>query len=113
MAIEGSDVCVLHSYLDGQWCSGAGRGHDLVNRTTGNVVAQCSTEGLDFGKALAFARKAGGSALRALTYSERAALLGRVADALSGRRDRWFEIARINSGNTNADATIDVDGAIG
>jgi 3,4-dehydroadipyl-CoA semialdehyde dehydrogenase len=29
------------------------------------------------------------------------------------RRDRWFEIARINSGNTKADAAIDIDGAIG
>ena len=68
---------------------------------------------IDFGNALAFSRKVGGPALRALTFSERAALLGKTADALANRRDRWFEIARINSGNTKADAAIDIDGAIG
>ena len=29
------------------------------------------------------------------------------------RRDEWYEIARKNSGNTKADAAIDVDGSIG
>ena len=42
-----------------------------------------------------------------------AGLLGRIADVLASRRDRWFEIARINSGNTKDDAAIDIDGAIG
>ena len=93
--------------------TGKGTGHGLVNPTNGRIVATCSTEGIDFGNALAFSRKAGGPALRALTFSERAGLLGKVADALAGRRDRWFEIARINSGNTKADAAIDIDGAIG
>jgi 3,4-dehydroadipyl-CoA semialdehyde dehydrogenase len=39
--------------------------------------------------------------------------LARVADVLAGHRARWGEIARINSGNTAADAVIDIDGAIG
>ena len=32
---------------------------------------------------------------------------------LATRRDEWYEIARKNSGNTKADAAIDVDGSIG
>jgi 3,4-dehydroadipyl-CoA semialdehyde dehydrogenase len=104
---------MLGSYLDGQWLSGKGNVQDLVNPANGTVVARCSTEGLDFGAALAFARNVGGPALRALTFSERASLLGKIADVLSGRRDRWFEIARMNSGNTKTDAAIDIDGAIG
>src|SRR5262249_5001799 len=41
------------------------------------------------------------------------ALLGKIADVLVAHRDRWYEIARINSGNTKVDAGIDVEGAIG
>jgi 3,4-dehydroadipyl-CoA semialdehyde dehydrogenase len=62
---------------------------------------------------LAFSRNAGGSSLRKLSFSERAGLLAKIADVLVSRRDRWFEIARINSGNTKADAAIDIDGATG
>ncbi len=51
--------------------------------------------------------------LRKLTYAQRAELLGKIADVLAARRDEWFEIARKNSGNTKADASIDVDGSIG
>jgi 3,4-dehydroadipyl-CoA semialdehyde dehydrogenase len=109
----GSDPTILKSYIEGRWVTGKGKGHGLVNPTNGRTVAMCNTDGIDFGNALAFSRKVGGPALRALTFSERAGLLGKVADALAGRRDRWFEIARINSGNTKADAAIDIDGAIG
>ena len=109
----GSDAPIFKSYIEGRWVAGKGTGHGLVNPTNGRIVATCSTEGIDFRNALAFCRTAGGPILRALTFSERAGLLGKVADALAGRRDRWFEIARINSGNTKADAAIDIDGAIG
>jgi 3,4-dehydroadipyl-CoA semialdehyde dehydrogenase len=103
---------ILKSYVAGQWLAGKGRGHDLVNPSNGDVVAWCNTEGLDFSKAVAFARDIGGPALRALSFSERATLLGKIAELLASRRDRWHEIARVNSGNTRADAVIDVDGAI-
>jgi len=108
-----SGTSVLKSYVAGQWLTGRGKGEALVNPTNGAVVAWCGTEGIDFGKALAFARNSGGPALRELTFSARAALLAKIAEALASRRDRWFEIARINSGNTKTDAAIDIDGAIG
>ena len=63
--------------------------------------------------ALAHSRNVGGPELRKLSYGQRAELLGKIADALAARRDEWFEIARKNSGNTKADASIDVDGSIG
>jgi 3,4-dehydroadipyl-CoA semialdehyde dehydrogenase len=108
-----ADVPLLKNYLEGRWVQGKGTGLNLLNPTNGDIVASCSTDGIDFDRALAFARTAGGPALRALTISARAALVGKIADILAGHRDRWFEIARINSGNTKADASIDVDGAIG
>jgi 3,4-dehydroadipyl-CoA semialdehyde dehydrogenase len=104
---------VLQSYLGGKWQSGAEHGAALVNPTTGETIAWASSKGLDLGFALEHSRSVGGPALRELTYAQRAELLGKIADAFAARRDDWFEISRLNSGNTKADATIDVDGSIG
>jgi 3,4-dehydroadipyl-CoA semialdehyde dehydrogenase len=108
-----SDAKVLPSYLGGKWQTGVEQGSALVNPTTGDIVAWASSKGLDLSTALGYSRNVGGTELRKLTYAQRAALLGKIADVLAGRRDQWFEIARTNSGNTKADAAIDVDGSIG
>ena len=104
---------LLESYISGKWRAGGGEGDALVNPSTGEVVARASSRGLDLAGALEHARTRGGPALRALSFAERAGLIGQVADALSADKDRWYEISRINSGSPRADAMIDVDGAIG
>ncbi len=108
-----SDTKVLQSYLGGKWQAGAGDGTPLVNPCDGTVLASASSKGLDLKAALDYSRNVGGSELRNLTYVQRAELLGKIADLLATRRDEWYEIARKNSGNTKADAAIDVDGSIG
>jgi 3,4-dehydroadipyl-CoA semialdehyde dehydrogenase len=108
-----SEAKVLQSYLGGKWQAGAERGAALVCPTTGDTVAWASSKGLDLKASLDYSRNVGGPGLRKLTYAQRAELLGKIADTLTTRRDEWFEIARKNSGNTKADALIDVDGAIG
>ena len=104
---------VLQSYVRGKWQAGADHGTPLVNPCDGTVLAWASSQGLDLNAALAYSRNVGGPELRKLTYAQRAELLGKVADLLATRRDEWYEIARKNSGNTKADAAIDVDGSIG
>ncbi len=104
---------MLQSYLGGKWQAGADRGTPLVNPCDGTVLAWASSQGLDLKAALDYSRNVGGPELRKLTYAQRAELLGNIADLLATRRDEWYEIARKNSGNTKADATIDVDGSIG
>ncbi len=69
--------------------------------------------GLDLKAALDHARKRGGPALRALSFAERAKLIGAVADVLVANRAKYEEIAIANSGNTKIDAAIDIDGGIG
>ena len=104
---------LLQSFLGGQWVRGDGDPISLHNPATGDVVAELTPGGADLARALQFAREQGGPALRGLTFAERGQLIGRIADTLTAERSRWFEIARVNSGNTAADATIDIDGAIG
>jgi 3,4-dehydroadipyl-CoA semialdehyde dehydrogenase len=108
-----TDAKVLQSYLGGKWQAGTAQGALLVNPTSGEIVASASSKGLDLKAALDYSRNVGGAELRKLTYAQRADLLGKIADVLTTRRDAWFEIARKNSGNTKADAAIDVDGSIG
>ncbi len=78
----------LESYLAGSWQSGDGRATALRDASTGAVVAEAASGGLDFGAALEYARNVGGPALRGMTFHERAALLralGKRAARLQAR----------------------------
>jgi 3,4-dehydroadipyl-CoA semialdehyde dehydrogenase len=102
----------LRSYLSGRWTEGSGASQFLVNPATEEPLAQVSSEGLDLAAALGHARTAGGSALRALSFTERGALLKEMAKALQAHRDELLDLAVANGGNTRSDAKFDVDGAI-
>ncbi len=108
-----TDAKVLQSYLGGKWQVGTERGAALVNPCDGTALTWASSKGLDLNAALDYSRSVGGTELRKLTYAQRAEMLGKIADLLATRRDEWYVIARKNSGNTKADAAIDVDGSIG
>jgi 3,4-dehydroadipyl-CoA semialdehyde dehydrogenase len=99
MAVE-----ALESYLGGKWSRGDGAEIELVDPTNGSLLATVGASGVDLKAAVAFAREHGGPALRALTYAERARLLGAVADVLAANRARYEEIAIANSGNTKIGA---------
>lgn len=103
----------LLNYLCGEWVAGKGPGTLLYNPVTGAEIARAGSEGLDLAAALQFGRERGGPALRALSYAERANRLHAIADALSAQRDKYYQIALENSGNTKTDAALDIDGGIG
>jgi 3,4-dehydroadipyl-CoA semialdehyde dehydrogenase len=103
----------LESYLSGRWSRGDGAETELIDPVTGAVLATASAKGLDLEAALDFARTRGQAALRELNFSARAKLLGAIADVLVANRTRYEAIAIANSGNTRADAAIDIDGGIG
>jgi oxepin-CoA hydrolase/3-oxo-5,6-dehydrosuberyl-CoA semialdehyde dehydrogenase len=103
----------LESYIAGEWMTGKGKQHTLVNPTTEEPIAQTSTDGLDFGRAVNHARSEGGPALRALTFAERGELLRAMSRAIHARRDELIEVAIKNGGNTRSDAKFDIDGASG
>lgn len=103
----------LESYICGEWQAGKGKAATLVNPTTEEPLAQASTEGLDFAKAVAWARREGGPALRAMTFAERGEILRAMSRAIHGARDALIEVAIKNGGNTRSDAKFDIDGAMG
>lgn len=103
----------LKSYVGGAWVAGTGKKSTLVNPTTEAPLAEASTEGLDLGGAVAYARAEGGPALRALSFAQRGELLRAVSRAIHANRDALIEVAIQNAGNTRSDAKFDIDGASG
>lgn len=102
----------LESYVNGRWQSGNTEGRALVNPVTGAEIARADASGIDLSAALDHARVKGGASLGALSFSQRGAVLKAIAGALQDKRSNYDQIARENSGNTVADASIDIDGAI-
>lgn len=104
---------MLENFINNQWIAGTGEGQALLDPVLGTELARVSTEGIDMRAALEYARRVGGPALRAITFAERAKILDAIAKLFISRRAAYMEIARNNSGNTERDASFDIDGAIG
>lgn len=118
---------ILPSYIRDEWwtlesavgaAGGAtedgteGGAAEVLDASTGAVVARVSTAGLDLAGALDHARSVGQRSLGALTFHQRALLLKQLAQALTERKDELYELSA-QAGATRADAWIDVDGGIG
>jgi len=102
---------LLPNFLGGQWHSGRGAGTALFDPVLGNELVRVDATGLDLAAGFAFARQQG-AALRALSYRERAALLGAIGKVLQANRDAYYEIATANSGTVKNDSAVDIDGGI-
>jgi oxepin-CoA hydrolase/3-oxo-5,6-dehydrosuberyl-CoA semialdehyde dehydrogenase len=105
-------VIRLQSYAMGEWVNGAGSGTTLRNAVTGEEIGVASSDGLDFEAMLEHGRRAGGPALRALTFHQRARILKALAQYLTARKEQFYPISAW-TGATKGDSWIDIDGGIG
>ena len=104
-------VIRLKNHVEGQWVEGTGGFRPLFNPATEEVVAETSSEGVNFKAVLSYARDVGGPALRALSFEQRGGILKNMSRALYAKREDLIEVARVNGGNTRKDAKFDIDGA--
>ncbi len=102
----------LQSYVCGAWRSGGERGVAMRDAATGEIIAEASSEGIDFGAVLAHAREKGGPALRELTFHERAGILKALAKRLLECKEELYALS-YRTGATRDDSWIDIDGGIG
>ena len=102
----------LPNYVSSRWTLGQGAGELLFDPVTGDELVSISSQGIDLEAALQFARARGGPALRELSYTQRADLVEKIAEALAANREEYFRLSLLNLGATQADASFDVDGAI-
>lgn len=112
VGIPGAAPRRLLSYARGEWVAGAGRATDLIHAVTGEKIGEASSDGLDFGGMVEYARTVGGPALRRMTFHERARMLKAMAMHLNGRRQEFYAVSAA-TGATKADNWIDIDGGIG
>ena len=103
---------LLPNFIAGRWQAGNGNGTPLFDPVLGTELVRVDATGIDLPAAFQFAREQGGSALRALTYAQRAELLAAVVKVLQANRDAYYEIATANSGTVKNDSAIDIDGGI-
>lgn len=113
--MKGTDMTeILPSYVQGAWWTpdpGADAA-EVRDASTGEVVARVSTEGIDLGGALAYARTTGQASLGELTFHQRAVRLKQLALALTERKAELYEISS-RTGATKQDSWVDIDGGIG
>lgn len=101
----------LKNYAEGKWVA-AKDGDALYNAITGDTIYTASSEGLDFGAMMNYARKVGGPALRKLTFHERGRMLKALAFHLMDRKEYFYQISSY-TGATRTDSWVDIEGGIG
>ena len=84
----------------------------MLSAVNGNAVALATSGGFDMREALAYGRSVGGRNLRRLTFHQRAAMLKKLAEHLTGHKEQLYKLS-FQTGATRTDAMIDVDGGIG
>jgi oxepin-CoA hydrolase / 3-oxo-5,6-dehydrosuberyl-CoA semialdehyde dehydrogenase len=102
----------LQSYVSAEWRTGRDPGVAMHDATTGEVIGEASSSGIDFAAMLTHARTRGGPALRAMTFHERASLLKALAKRLLECKDELYAMS-YRTGATKDDSWIDIDGGIG
>jgi oxepin-CoA hydrolase / 3-oxo-5,6-dehydrosuberyl-CoA semialdehyde dehydrogenase len=102
----------LQNYIAGQWVAGTGKQAELVDASTGELIATTSSTGLDFAVMLHYARTVGGPKLRKMTFPERGRMLKALALYLMERKDKYYQVS-YKTGATKADSWVDIEGGIG
>ena len=105
-------VAQLKNYAEGQWVAASNTGETLFNAVTGDAIYTASSEGLDFGAMMHYARKVGGPALRKLTFHERGRMLKALAMHLLEKKAYFYQISTY-TGATRSDSWVDIEGGIG
>lgn len=102
----------LQSYVCGEWCEGTGNGVALFDAVKGDPVCEVNSDGIDFAEVVRHAREAGGPALRAMTFHERAAGLKAMAKHLMEKKEDFYAVSA-KTGATRADGWVDIEGGVG
>lgn len=107
-----SSIRDIHSFAAGAWISPGQDARHIASAITGEVIATAGNEALDVQSMLSYARDTGGAALRSLTFHDRARMLKALALHLKEHRQALYDLS-FDTGATQSDHMIDVDGGIG
>jgi oxepin-CoA hydrolase/3-oxo-5,6-dehydrosuberyl-CoA semialdehyde dehydrogenase len=102
----------LKNYALGQWIEGSGSGKELLDASTGELVATATSNGLDFAEMQHYGRTIGSPVLRKMTFRERGVMLKKLALHLYSIKNKYYEVS-YKTGATKGDSWIDIEGGIG
>ena len=101
----------IHSYAAGCWIASGPGARNIASAVTGAPFAIAGNDTLDVQAMLECARNIGGPALRALGFHDRARMLKVLATHLNSHKQGLYDLS-FNTGATQADNLIDIDGGI-
>ena len=102
----------VSSFVAGEWIAPGSGARTIENAVTGEVMATAGNNALDSQAMLDYARNTGGAALRNMTFHDRARMLKALATYLNERKQQLYDLS-FNTGATQSDNMIDIDGGIG
>jgi len=102
----------LQSYVAGQWREGEGDGVTLHDAVTGGSLCNVSSVGLDFAAIARHGREQGSTALRKMTFHDRALALKAMAKHLMSKKEAFYALSA-STGASRSDGWIDIEGGIG
>ncbi len=100
---------------NGWWTPDAGSLGSAVpvrDASTGELLAQVSTDGLDLKAVVEYGRTVGQAGLGRLSFHQRALKLKELAQYLNARREDFYAFSA-QTGATKIDSMVDIDGGIG
>lgn len=104
---------VIPSFLlDEWWAPTEGAVTEILDASTGEIVAHANVTGIDIQSAVEHARSVGQTNLGQLTFHERALKLKELAQYLNSRKEELYAISS-KTGATKGDSMVDIDGGIG
>src|SRR6056297_1562747 len=101
----------VNSFAAGDWIAPGAGAREIRNAVTGEVMARAGNDALDMQAMLDFGRSKGGTALRALTFHDRARMLKALAQHLGRHKDALYNLS-FATGATARDHLLDIDGGI-
>ena len=102
----------ISSYAAGTWIAPGAGARTIASAITGEIIASAGNTALDVQAMLDHARTVGGPALRAMTFHDRARMLKALAAHLGAHKQALYDLS-FDTGATQSDHMIDVDGGIG
>jgi oxepin-CoA hydrolase/3-oxo-5,6-dehydrosuberyl-CoA semialdehyde dehydrogenase len=101
----------LQSLIAGRWL-GSQAHQPLHSALDNRLIYHTHADSIDFGEAVAYARKTGVPALMRMDFQKRAQRLKALAAYLMERKEELYEISHL-TGATRPDSWVDVEGGIG
>lgn len=110
-------VEIVPSFVQDAWWTPdateiVGHSTDVRDASTGDVLAQVSSQGLDLAAVVDHGRTVGQQSLGELTFHQRALKLKQLAQFLNDQRDDLYALSA-RTGATKVDSLVDIDGGIG